>query len=227
MAVSFAIPFVLSFDRKVAFYKSFVPLFKAIVAVAPIFLVWDILFTHFGYWGFNDRYISGVSFLGLPLGEYLFFFVIPYCCVFVYEVLNSYIQRDVLGPYQITISNFLMGFSAALAVVYYDKWYTVITFSFVLIIIYWHSRVKKTEWLSRFYLSYLVVLIPFIVVNGILTGMGLTEEVVWYNDLENSGTRFFTIPIEDFFYGLLLVLIIVSFFEYLRKREGYRLEKNK
>ena len=220
MGASFAGPFLLSFDKKVAFFRCFAPLFKAIVIVGMFFLVWDIIFTHLGFWGFNERYLSGISLFGLPLGEYLFFIVIPYCCVFVYEVLNKYISRDVLKPYTASISNFLMGFSASLAVIFYDRWYTVLTFLFLTAIIYYHSRMRSTPWLGRFYLSYLVVFIPFFIVNGILTGMMLEEEVVWYNDTENMGQRLNTIPIEDFFYGFVLILGVVSFFEYFRKKQN-------
>ncbi|WP_417590222.1 lycopene cyclase domain-containing protein [Owenweeksia hongkongensis] len=219
MAASFAGPFFLSFDKKVAFYKSFGSLFKSIIPVAIVFLVWDAVFTSFGFWGFNPKYISGISLFGLPLGEYLFFIVIPFCCVFVYEVLNSYISQDILGSWSTSISNFLMGFSASLAVIFYDKWYTVLTFGLLAVLVYWHSKKNKTEWLGRFYLSYAIIALPFLAINGILTGTGLDEEVVWYNDAENIGKRIFTIPIEDFFYGMLLILAVVSMFEYFRKVE--------
>lgn len=220
MAASFSGPLLLSFDKKVTFYKYFIPLFKAIAIIALAFLIWDIIFTHLGYWGFNDRYLSGLSLFGLPLGEYLFFIVIPYCCVFIYEVLNQYIGRDVLKPYTASISNFLMGFSASLAVIFYDRWYTVITFSLLTAMVYYHARLRQTPWLGRFYLSYAVVFIPFFIVNGILTGMLLEEEVVWYNEAENMERRLLTIPLEDFFYGFVLILGVVSLFEHFRGKPG-------
>lgn len=219
MAISFAGPFFLSFDKKVAFYKNWPALFKAIAIVAPLFLIWDIIFTKLGFWGFNPDYTSGVYLFGLPLGEYLFFIVIPYCCVFVYEVLNRYIHKDLFASVQGTISNFLMGFGMSLAVVFYDRWYTFLTFLFLTALVYWLSRVRQVAWLGRFYLAYLVIAIPFFVINGILTGMGIGKEVVWYNDLENTGKRILTIPMEDFFYGFLLILIIVTLFEYFRNRK--------
>jgi lycopene cyclase domain-containing protein len=72
-------------------------------------------------------------------------------------------------------------------------------------------------WLNKFYFSYLVLLIPFTIVNGILTGTGLEEPVVWYNDLENMGFRILTIPFEDVFYGMLLITFECHSFEIQNK----------
>ena len=55
-----------------------------------------------------------------------------------------------------------------------------------------------------FYLSYAIILIPFTLVNGVLTGYITPEPIVWYNDAENLGIRFLTIPIEDYLYYFLM-----------------------
>ena len=90
MIFSFGSCLVLSFDRKVAFYKSIRFLLPAIVVVAIPFLIWDQIFTDRGVWGFNEDYLQG-SYIGkLPIEEILFFFFIPYCCLFIYEVLIAY-----------------------------------------------------------------------------------------------------------------------------------------
>ena len=49
--------------------------------------------------------------------------------------------------------------------------------------------------------------------NGILTGTGLEREVVWYDNAENLGLRILTIPVEDVFYGMLMVGLVVSVYE--------------
>ena len=60
------------------------------------------------------------------------------------------------------------------------------------------------------------MLIPFFIVNGILTGTGIENEVVWYNNSENLNFRLGTIPIEDSIYAfsmILMNLVLVEFFE--------------
>jgi lycopene cyclase domain-containing protein len=57
------------------------------------------------------------------------------------------------------------------------------------------------------------VLIPFSIINGILTGSFIDQPVVYYNDAENLGIRLGTIPIEDIGYAfsmLLMSLVIIK-----------------
>jgi lycopene cyclase domain-containing protein len=71
----------------------------------------------------------------------------------------------------------------------------------------------KNKTLHRFYISYLVILIPFAIVNGILTGSFIDDPVVWYNNAENVGIRFFTIPVEDFGYAFSMLYFSVLLIE--------------
>lgn len=216
------VPLLRSFESRVAYYKSFKELFTGIAITALFFLIWDALFTHYGIWGFNPRYLSGIAFAGLPLGEYLFFLTVPFSSVFIYRVMNYFIKEDLLSKRVKNVSNFLIFFSVALAIAHYSKWYSVITFSLLAVLLYLHFKVWNTPWLSRFYLAFGVVLVPFFMVNGILTGSLIQEEVVWYNNAENTGIRLGTIPFEDAFYGMLLILMVISFYEYFyKKRTGH------
>mgnify|MGYP000874934102 FL=1 len=65
--LSFAGPFALSFDRKVAFYKEWRYVFAAALIVAVPFLIWDEFFTRWGVWGFNPTYLLKIYIGQLPL----------------------------------------------------------------------------------------------------------------------------------------------------------------
>jgi len=71
--------------------------------------------------------------------------------------------------------------------------------------------------LSSFYLTFLVMLIPFFIVNGILTGTGIENEVVWYNNDENLGIRMLTIPVEDSVFAFSLILLNLLLFKKLKQ----------
>lgn len=198
-------PMARSFEPRIAFYKRWKGLFLGIAVTGTVFIVWDVLFTKWGVWGFNDHYLCGVKLGNLPLEEYLFFIVVPYACVFIYAVLNYFIKRDLVGKAAVPIAT-VLGIGLIVAAAWFnDRAYTVTTFSLLGIFLLLHAWVLKSWWLGRFLLGYAVALIPFFIVNGILTGSFIDSPIVWYNNAENLGIRMGTIPFEDTFYGMLLV----------------------
>ncbi|SFG11465.1 lycopene cyclase domain-containing protein [Pontibacter chinhatensis] len=211
-------PFLLSFDRKVAFYKDWGALFPAILANGVFFIVWDALFTEAGIWGFNEEYLTGIYLFNLPLEEVLFFLTVPYACVFIYDVLNAYITKDLLQPYAKTIAVGLMLVLPLIAVFHMSQIYTSITFMLLTLLHLVHLRFFGTRYLGRFYLAYLVHLVPFLLVNGVLTYM----PIVWYNDAYNLGLRIVSIPVEDTLYSMLMLLLTISVYEGIRRRKSVK-----
>ena len=72
--------------------------------------------------------------------------------------------------------------------------------------------------LQHFFLTFLVMLIPFFIVNGILTGSFIDNQVVWYNNAENLGIRMGTIPVEDTIYAYTMILCNLFLTELFVKR---------
>ena len=89
-----SIPFALSFESKVQFYKKWKYYLPSLFITALLFLIWDYYKTKFGVWQFNDDFIIGIKFFGLPIEEYFFFFTVPYSCTFIYEVVAYYNKRN-------------------------------------------------------------------------------------------------------------------------------------
>jgi lycopene cyclase domain-containing protein len=212
-----SVPFLFSFHPKINFYKKAKFAWISILSAALIFIVWDIYYTHLGVWGFNPRYLSGFMFFNLPIEEVLFFICIPYACLFTYYCFTLFVDSLIFKKAETFITAILLVFLLVFGFLNFPKLYTFYTFIPLAITLAGLKFYFKMPWLNKFYFSYLVLLIPFTIVNGILTGTGLEEPVVWYNDLENMGFRILTIPFEDVFYGMLLILLNVTLFEIQNK----------
>jgi lycopene cyclase domain-containing protein len=98
----------------------------------------------------------------------------------------------------------------SVAAINYTKAYTVITFTFTALFLAIYIKAFKNSLGGRFWMGYIVHLIPFFIVNGVLTAL----PVVIYNDAENLGIRLYTIPIEDTIYSMLLLLMNVGIYEW-------------
>ena len=215
---SIFVPFLASFYPKHAFYKTWKNYFIANFIVAVLFIIWDIIFTQIGVWGFNDRYLLGIKIINIPLEEVLFFFCIPYSSVFVYFALNYLVKANPLEKFHRYLTLILALGLLITGLIFWQRWYTTVTF--LLTAAFLGFSYVKNKNLSRTYFSYCVTLVFFFIVNGILTGSFIEEPVVWYNNNENLGIRMGTIPFEDTFYGFLLIATIIEIYEYLNKKEN-------
>lgn len=218
MLASVFFPFVLSFDKRVNFSQHFKNLIFSISFVAILFTLGDMLYTYLGVWGFNSNYHLAYKLVNLPLEEISFFFLVPFACVFIYEVIRAYY------PFKSSfyLNNFILLLSlvmAILAFVFSDKLYTTLSFSFSAAILIW-MKWKNFEFNSNLFVAYLISILPFFLVNGFLTGMFMEEAIVWYNPEEIIGWRLISIPIEDLSYSFNLISLNIIFFETLKRRRA-------
>jgi lycopene cyclase domain-containing protein len=207
-------PVALSFDKRVRFYKSWKFIWPGMGITGLFFLFWDVLFTIKGVWSFNSKYIIGITFFGLPLEEVLFFLTVPFACIFIYACLNYYIKWQIDNRLSRMISNLVIMLCAIVLIFHYDRVYTAVTFGLLLVLTLLLQYVFKVSWLNRYYIAYVVALVPFYIVNGILTSV----PVVIYNNSQNINRRVGTIPLEDHFYLMALLLMNVGFFEYFKNK---------
>lgn len=214
-------PLVLSFDKRVHFYTNWRYLFPAMIITGLAFVTWDQFFTAHGVWGFNPDYLVGIYLGELPLEEIMFFITVPYACVFIYECLNAYINKEWLAPIAPALTWILVAGNVLVAILFWGRWYTMLTcllLPFFLCLYVLRFRYWK---LGRFYLMYLVHLVPFLLVNGVLTAL----PIVWYNDAHNVGLRIGTIPVEDSMYSMLMLLMTILIYEHLKQKAGRRANK--
>ena len=202
---SVIVPFIFSFHKRLQFHLHFKSFFLGLLGMLLIFIPWDIWFTSLGIWGFNPKYLTGLYFFNLPLEECLFFICIPFCCIFTYHVVWTLSKNKSIKPMKRAC--WIISFALLLAgVLLNDFMYTASTFlglSIAMLIAPYYVNMKV------FFKTYLILLFPFLVVNGLLTGSFIEDQIVWYDDNNNISLRILTIPVEDFFYSFFMLLVVM------------------
>ncbi|HPE83136.1 MAG: lycopene cyclase domain-containing protein [Aequorivita sp.] len=214
---SLSIPFLFSFHPKLKFYKLWKYFFPATFIMMAFFIPWDIIFTQKGYWGFNKKYLSGVKLGNLPIEEWLFFICIPYACLFTIYAFKDLLPKFSFSNRTTEIFYFsLQTILIATLLYFYDLCYTAVNFGYAIVLLALVYNYKR-EALNIFFPVFLILLVPFFIVNGFLTGSWIHEQVVWYNDAENLGIKIGTVPIEDSIYALSMLLTVFVLMEKFRE----------
>jgi len=210
--------FVFSFHRKIQFNRHFPAFIKSSVLVAIPFIAWDVWFTKQGVWWFNNDYTTGLALLGMPIEEWLFFICIPYACVFTYFCLVKFYDLKWHPKNEAAFSIVFSVLLFALAALYFDRIYTLVTFASTAVLCLYLKFVAKVDWFGESATVYGILLFPFFIVNGILTGTGIDDAVVRYNPDDFMGFRIMTIPVEDAVYGFELFLLNLLLFKLFQRK---------
>lgn len=209
------VPFIASFHPRIKYYQQWSMAFTSLIISGLLFILWDVYFTHAGVWGFNPDYLIGIQVFNLPVEEILFFLCIPYACMFSYHCLSTLWPQAAIPKWMADyLSWILISGGCVTAIAFYSNKYTCATFLLLVLFILF---VRNKNWIGHFYLCYGIMLIPFVIINGILTGSWIEAPIVWYNDNEIIGIRLLTIPVEDVFYGLILIGSQVTLYEGFQK----------
>jgi lycopene cyclase domain-containing protein len=196
----------------IGFFERWRQLLLGLVVVAVPFWIWDIYVTGRGVWGFNALYYTRLL-INLPVEEWLFFLIIPFACVFIYHCLHFYKCPDLLKRVEPFIGWVIVLVSGLMVILYWGRSYTAPTFLFSFGAALFHQLFLSGRYRSRFYLAFVLSLIPMLLVDGILTGMASLHPVVMYNPDEYLGWRLVTIPVEDLVYNYVMMLGVVTVYE--------------
>jgi lycopene cyclase domain-containing protein len=201
-----AFPLLLSLLPRFGFYRKLRPLGLSILIVGGLFIFWDVLATQRGDWSFNPLYVSGFKLFGLPYEEWLFFFTVPYSCVFLYEgMIKVLIDKKVF--YQKTFYLLLAAASLVLSLFFTAQPYTasvcLVTGLVFLTAVFLFEAIFSSR---LFWLWLSAGMVLFFIFNYFLTSL----PVVAYNPKAITNLRIITIPIEDFFYNFSLLSLYLA-----------------
>src|SRR5690606_16672626 len=124
-----------------------------------------------------------------------------------------YFPRKIKPVWGKWVAWILLLISGFLLLLFHNKLYTAITMLLLVFMLLLHLVVFRRAYLVDFFITFLISIIPMLVVNGILT----SKPVVWYNSEEFVGNRVFSIPVEDFFYNMAMLLMVVGTYEMIKR----------
>jgi lycopene cyclase domain-containing protein len=223
-AASLAFPLAFSASRRFGFGRAW-PLAWAAVAVSALpFGLWDVAFARAGVWDFNPAYVLGPKVLGLPLEEWLFFFAIPFACLFIYRQFAGAPSapapmgamgvpaRRRSGPGAVFAPAFacLAAAFAAMALTHTGRAYTLsvgLAAAVAAASLAW----ARPRYARPMLLALAVQYVPFLIVNGLLTAL----PVVRYRADAILGPRILSIPVEDAAFAFVMFVLPVALYEAL------------
>lgn len=204
-------PLFFGFLKPFYFIKYFKEAIFSILIVAIPFIIWDALVTN-RHWFFSDDYTIGVRFFGLPFEELMFFVVVPYACLFTWEMVYRRTTEGLIKFYKLIYLISVLFISLSVLSFFYEKEYTSLALlSFGLAILFDLTIGAKIINQKRFYYFFGWITFFTLIFNGYLTWL----PIVTYDEFYQIGFRIFTIPIEDFFFGFSLLILNTSIFEKL------------
>lgn len=209
---------IKSFDKSMQWGKKMKYILPAVIITSAFFLILDVNFTHARIWSFNSAYTLGKDIKGLPFEEWLFIPVILYSCIVVYETIKvKMTSYDYTNPL-LAFSLVLIVIFALIGYFFRQQIYTFTVFVFSAVYLgYAVFRNLLKQNITSFYISYLVMLIPFLILYGILTSLPLVE----YHPAGILNIKVLTIPVEDFAFFFLMLLMSTTIYEFLTARKFY------
>ncbi|WP_113638672.1 lycopene cyclase domain-containing protein [Nubsella zeaxanthinifaciens] len=154
----------------------------------------------------------------LPIEQYLLNFSLSFGGIAVYLYLNQVFPKNDLQKYSLALSNLLIGLSIAFLFFAYPKWFTMVTFAMLVLVLLLIEYVGKIRFMYWAYRAFAVMLIPLLVIYGILFNNGTLK--IASNQL--SDMYLFKIPVEQCFMFLAMFLVSVYMFEFFKARAAKR-----
>lgn len=213
-AVILAGPLLFSFEHRIRYYRKWPAVGLSIALIGTAYIVWDAIATARGDWAFADAYTSGIHIAGLPLAEVLFFVVVPYSCLFIYEALHVFMQDHELPVPRLLYIGVAIA-ALLLAAVYQAQPYTftvliVVAVFFIIAVLFFRQVLASLH----FWLYLLFSFIGFLIFNYLLT----STPVVTYGSSAIWGARVTTIPVEDFMYNISMLGFYFLVYWWARQR---------
>ena len=210
----FILPFLFSLDKKSFKIEQIRSAIIPALLVAIIFSEVSVFFTGLKIWIFNPQHLIGTFYRGIPIEQYLFVFSFNFFGLSVYNYLNAKISASNWQKYALFASNLLLGIFIAIFYFSYPLWYPTFTVAILFLLLIYIEYGTEFRFMGSFYRMFLLMLIPFYIVYGVLCNMG----IIAYQATKTVGYNIIKIPFENHLYVMGMLLLSVFILEHLKKR---------
>ncbi|MGP6239135.1 lycopene cyclase domain-containing protein [Cuniculiplasma sp. SKW4] len=216
---TFGGPLFISIVGKVKFLEHYKATVTSIVTVAIPYIIWDMLVTGVD-WHFNPKYVLPIKIVDLPIEEILFFFVVPFAMLFVFEYIREYSrERTVDGSSVLYASSIAFVIIIILTFLSYSIQYLFLALISLDVLFVSQFLSNFNLFRSKNYWLYMLTgVIAFLIVNYILTSLPVVE---YYTSriltTSSWNGRITTIPMEDFIYNFSLLSFYLFFYRMYEK----------
>ena len=187
----------------------------AVAFSAIIFLMINIRLAELRVFVYNPNYLSGVNWLQYPAEEWLLLPVLSLLSfssyLFAKKRLTSFEKPNLF----VIISLVLLVVSGLITWFSRQKIYPFSMFTLLTIYLgYTVFRNRFKHHLTSFYLAFLIMIIPFFVLRAVV----FSSQVIIPDNNYLVGISLVNMPVEEFAFLFLLMLINITIYEYLRER---------
>jgi energy-converting hydrogenase Eha subunit E len=198
-------------------YKEFKGWRPILVAVAISGLVNVLLSSAFfalNALQYRAEFLSAVEVGGMPIEALLLSFVLPYAFIVIYVSLHASYPLVKADKYSLSISNVIMGLSCAMIFFAYNKVLALITFSFLLLTLFYVEYKNQLRFMLQFYRSYAAAFILFLLIFLPIHVLSIYK----YTTEQTIKLKIAYIPFESYFYFLWMGLVAVTVYELTKRR---------
>lgn len=213
-----AVSLVFGFKNPKHFLADFKYFLPGLLFSGAIFILWNIRFEKLGIWILNPDFVCGISIFHLPIEMWLFVMAISLASFQIYRWLKKHPTLPGTPNLYLLLSLFLLVVFAFAAWHYKTRLYTFFTFFLLAVYLgYTIFRNRFKQHLPGFYLSLLLSFVPFSILKILLVWLTAFS----YHPLHISGFNLWGMPVEDFGYLFLLLMMNFTIYEYLKERSFY------
>ncbi len=187
----------------------------AVVFSAIIFLMINIRLAELKVFVYNLNYLSGISWLQYPAEEWLLLPVVSMLSFAAYLLAKKRLTSFEKPNLFVIISLVLLVVSGLITWFSRQKIYPFSMFTLLTIYLgYTVFRNRFKHHLTSFYLAFLMMIIPFFVLRAAV----FSSSVIIPDNNFLFGISLVNMPVEEFAFLFLLMLINFTIYEYLRER---------